>query len=107
MFTYPREQWTTPRTHAPPSPAACEMSVVDGYDVHPTPAAGLARVVGKTALSVVGGSVPVSQKEFARRAYAFALDPQQNSGKQVQDSAASVKEMPPMLGIFNGALRNV
>jgi len=74
---------------------------VDGYNVHPVPAAGLARVVGKTALSVVGGTVPVSQEEFARRAYAHALDPLQNPGKQVQDSAASVKEMPPMLGIFN------
>jgi len=75
--------------------------VVDGYLVHPQCAPGMERVVGKTALSVVGGTVPLPQHEVARRAYHYALDPMQNPIKQVFDSASSVKTTPPMLGIFN------
>ena len=57
--------------------------VVDGYLVHPQCAPGMERVVGKTALSVVGGTVPLPQHEVARRAYHYALDPMQNPIKQV------------------------
>ena len=74
---------------------------VDGYVVRPTPNPAMARTVGATALGAVGGAIPVPATEFARRAYAHALDPLQNTVKQVMDSSASVQAMPPLLGIFN------
>ena len=58
-------------------------TVIDGYLVRPQCAPGLERVVGKTALSVVGGTVPLPQHEVARRAYRYALNPMQNPIKEV------------------------
>ena len=63
--------------------AASLGEVVDGILVRPQCAPGMERVVGKTALSVVGGTVPLPQHEVARRAYHYALDPMQNPIKQV------------------------
>ena len=57
--------------------------LVDGYLVRPKCAPGMERAVGKTALSVVGGTVPLPQHEVARRAYRYTLDPMQNPIKQV------------------------
>ena len=78
-----------------------EGAKVDGYLVRPAPAPALAREVGKTALSVVGGELPVPVQELAKRAYLYTLDPLRNPVKQVYDASASVLEMPPLLGIFN------
>jgi 2-keto-3-deoxy-L-rhamnonate aldolase RhmA len=75
--------------------------VVDGYLVSPNCASSMDRKIEPSAVGVVGGAVPVSQSEFARRAYAYTLNPRQNTVKQVLDSASSVKATPPMLGIFN------
>jgi len=74
---------------------------VDGYLVHPETPSALQRQIKPTALSVVGGCVPISVHEFARRAYLYALDPLQNPIKEVMDTFPSVRTMPPMLGIFN------
>lgn len=74
---------------------------VDGYLVHPEPTPGLQRHIEPTALSVVGGRVPINVHEFARRAYLYALDPLRNPVKEVMDAFPSVRAMPPMLGIFN------
>lgn len=54
-----------------------------------------------TALAVVGGEVPVTTAEFARRAYAYVMNPQYNPLKEVMDAHSNVKRIPPMLGIFN------
>eukprot|EP00811_Abedinium_folium_P000196 NODE_10179_length_1371_cov_4.367363.p1 GENE.NODE_10179_length_1371_cov_4.367363~~NODE_10179_length_1371_cov_4.367363.p1 ORF type:complete len:375 (-),score=122.90 NODE_10179_length_1371_cov_4.367363:169-1293(-) len=74
---------------------------VDGYLVRPEPEPALARKLERTAISVVGGSLPVGVHELARRAYAYALDPLRNPVKEVLDAFPSVREAPPMLGIFN------
>ena len=44
---------------------------------------------------------PLKGEEFAKRAYDFALDPNQNSLKRILDGAQSYGETPPLLGIFN------
>jgi len=54
-----------------------------------------------TAVSVVGGEIPVTTAEFARRAYAFVMNPQYNPVKEVMDTCPNVGQTPPMLGIFN------
>lgn len=74
---------------------------MDGFLVRPKPVPALRRVIGDTAVSVVGGSVPVSKGEFARRAYLYALDPLRNPLKEVQGAHHTVTAMPPVLGIFN------
>lgn len=61
----------------------------------------LARKIGRTALSVIGGELPVTVQELAKRAYLYTLDPLRNPVKEVYDASSSVSEMPPMLGIFN------
>lgn len=74
---------------------------VDGYLVRPLPMPTLARKIGRTALSVIGGELPVTVQELAKRAYLYTLDPLRNPVKEVYDASSSVSEMPPMLGIFN------
>ncbi|CAE7826175.1 sec1 [Symbiodinium sp. CCMP2592] len=74
---------------------------VDGYLVRPLPIPILARKIGRTALSVIGGELPVTVQELAKRAYLYTLDPLRNPVKEVYDASSSVLEMPPMLGIFN------
>merc|ERR1719482_2154113 len=74
---------------------------VDGYLVHPEPVIAMQRQFRPTALSAIGGSLPVNVHEFARRAYLYALDPLRNPVKEVMDAFSSVRQMPPMLGIFN------
>eukprot|EP00439_Symbiodinium_sp_Y106_P037829 s7341_g4.t1 len=74
---------------------------VDGYLVRPLPIPILARKIGRTALSVIGGELPVNVQELAKRAYLYTLDPLRNPVKEVYDASSSVLEMPPMLGIFN------
>lgn len=54
-----------------------------------------------TALELVGGTVPLQTTEFARRAYAAVLNPGYNPVKEVMDMFPNVRDMPPMLGIFN------
>ena len=53
------------------------------------------------AIEAIGGSRPVSAEEFARRAYATALNPNRNPLKEVLDKAPSHAETPPLLGVFN------
>eukprot|EP00929_Paragymnodinium_shiwhaense_P053523 TRINITY_DN26796_c0_g1_i1.p1 TRINITY_DN26796_c0_g1~~TRINITY_DN26796_c0_g1_i1.p1 ORF type:complete len:360 (-),score=70.06 TRINITY_DN26796_c0_g1_i1:81-1160(-) len=74
---------------------------VDGYELHPQPVEALRREFDGTALSVVGGSLPLTAQEFARRAYLFHLDPLRNPVKEVMDAYDSVLDLPPMLAIFN------
>lgn len=69
--------------------------------IRPDPDPALARRLPTTALAAVGGELPVGVREFARRAYAQALDPLQNPVKQVMDAATSPLDVAPMLGIFN------
>ena len=53
------------------------------------------------AIEAIGGSLPLTSEEFARRAYAYALNPNRNALKEVLDQCASVEDTPPLLGIFN------
>ena len=76
-------------------------SVVDGLHVRPPVIPALARRLDGSALSAVGGRLPVPTSEFAARAYRHALDPLRNPLKEVMDAFTSVWAMPPMLGIFN------
>lgn len=69
-------------------------------DAPPTPAV-MMRPKPTTALALVGGSLPLTSAEFARRAYMAAANPQYNPLKEAMDMCESVKKMPPMLGIFN------
>ncbi len=52
-------------------------------------------------IDALGGSLPLNTEEFARRAYAFTLNPNRNPLKEILDRAKSHKETPPLLGIFN------
>ena len=54
-----------------------------------------------TAIEAIGGNRPLQTEEFARRAHACAMNPNRNPLKEILDSAASVEETPPLLGIFN------
>ena len=63
--------------------------------------ASMARPRPTTSVAAVGGSLPVSAEEFARRAYCAVANPQYNPMKEVMDMCDSVAAMPPMLGIFN------
>ena len=53
------------------------------------------------ALEAIGGHRPLQTEEFARRAHAFALNPQRNPLKEVLDRCDSIETTPPLLGIFN------
>ena len=53
------------------------------------------------AIEAIGGSLPLKSEEFARRAHAYALNPNRNPLKEVLDQAGSVEDTPPLLGIFN------
>lgn len=54
-----------------------------------------------TAIEAIGGSLPLTTEEFARRAYEYTLNPNRNPLKEVLDKAESVERTPPLLGIFN------
>ena len=54
-----------------------------------------------TALDCLGGQRPLATEEFARRAHAFAMNPNRNPVKESLDKHGSVEETPPLLGIFN------
>lgn len=54
-----------------------------------------------SAINIIGGHRPVQAEEFARRAYAHALNPNANPLKEKLDQYSSVAETPPLLGIFN------
>ena len=53
------------------------------------------------AIEAIGGSLPLNAEEFARRAYACALNPCRNPLKEILDKVDSFEEAPPLLGIFN------
>ena len=53
------------------------------------------------AIEAIGGNRPLKAEEFARRAYAQALNPGRNPLKEILDQAESVEKTPPLLGIFN------
>ncbi len=53
------------------------------------------------AIEAIGGSLPLSTEEFARRAHAYALNPNRNSLKEILDQTESVEKTPPLLGVFN------
>ncbi|MBT6150168.1 MAG: hypothetical protein HN712_06660 [Gemmatimonadetes bacterium] len=53
------------------------------------------------ALEAIGGQRPLPTEEYARRAHAYALNPQRNPVKEILDRSTSVETTPPMLGIFN------
>ena len=59
------------------------------------------RLQPTTSVAAIGGSLPVSAEEFARRAYCAVANPQYNPMKEMMDMCESVEKMPPMLGIFN------
>ena len=54
-----------------------------------------------TALDCLGGQRPLATEEFARRAHAYAMNPNRNPVKEILDAFGSVEETPPLLGIFN------
>lgn len=54
-----------------------------------------------TAIEAIGGSLPLTTEEFARRAHAYTMNPNRNPLKEVLDQADSVEATPPLLGIFN------
>jgi len=55
-----------------------------------------------TAIGVCGGMVaPLFVDEVAERAYLYAANPLRNPLKEVLDAFPSVKETPPLFGIFN------
>jgi 2-keto-3-deoxy-L-rhamnonate aldolase RhmA len=54
-----------------------------------------------TALDAIGGDRPPKAEEFARRAYAHALNPNQNPVRRIMCQAESFEKTPPLLGIFN------
>jgi hypothetical protein len=56
----------------------------------------------KTALAVVGGTLPLAAEEFAQRAYRYHINPLRNPAKEVMDAfGGAVADIPPMLGMFN------
>ncbi|MEE2659393.1 MAG: hypothetical protein VX733_12875 [Candidatus Latescibacterota bacterium] len=54
-----------------------------------------------TALEAIGGHRPLQTEEFARRAHAYAMNPNSNPVKEILDKFASVEATPPLCGIFN------
>lgn len=58
-------------------------------------------LVRNPVVRCVGGSLPVTTSEFARRAYCAVANPQLNPLKEVMDMCESVEKTPPLLGIFN------
>ncbi len=54
-----------------------------------------------TALNTIGGNRPLQTEEYARRAHAYALNPQRNPVKEVLDGYDSGETTPPLLGIVN------
>jgi hypothetical protein len=54
-----------------------------------------------SAVDAIGGSLPLKTEEFAKRAYAYALNPGRNPLKEIMDKFSSVGETPPFLGMFN------
>ena len=54
-----------------------------------------------TALQAIGGTRPLKPEEFARRAYDYALNPNQNPIRRIMCKAKSYEKTPPLLGIFN------
>ena len=54
-----------------------------------------------TAIEAIGGSLPPTTEEFARRVHAYTLNPNRNPLKEVLDQSDSVEQTPPLLGIFN------
>ena len=54
-----------------------------------------------TAIDAIGGERPLKPEEYAKRAYAYALDPRRNPLKEILDAAESYEKTPPLLGIFN------
>ena len=54
-----------------------------------------------TALEAIGGARPLKPEEFARRAYNYALNPNQNPLRRILCAAESYEKTPPLLGIFN------
>lgn len=53
------------------------------------------------ATDALGGALPVTTEEFAKRAYAAVLNPSRNHVKELMVRCSSVEETPPLLGIFN------
>jgi 2-keto-3-deoxy-L-rhamnonate aldolase RhmA len=53
------------------------------------------------AIEALGGVLPLTAEAFARRAYAYALNPLRNPLKEILDQCPSVEATPPLLGIFN------
>ncbi|MFA6109890.1 MAG: hypothetical protein WDA75_14080 [Candidatus Latescibacterota bacterium] len=53
------------------------------------------------AIEALGGALPLTAEVFARRAYAYALNPLRNPLKEILDQCPSVETTPPLLGIFN------
>ena len=58
------------------------------------------------AIEAIGGGRPVQTEEFARRAYAYAMNPRRNPLKEILDAAEIYAETPPLLGIFNDIPRH-
>lgn len=54
-----------------------------------------------TAIEALGTSRPLGIEDFAKRAHAYALNPQRNPVKEVLDAAPDYGSAPPLLGIFN------
>lgn len=54
-----------------------------------------------TAISAIGGSVPVSIEEMASRASLAVLKPQRNPIRDVMTKFDTTDKIPPLLGIFN------
>ena len=59
-----------------------------------------APAVARSALDLVGGTLPVGASEFAARAHAYVMDPCRSTLKAAMDASPSVRESPPFLGIF-------
>jgi hypothetical protein len=53
------------------------------------------------AIEAIGGALPITTEEFARRAYEYTINPCRNPLKDIMDRFATVDETPPFLGIFN------
>ncbi len=58
------------------------------------------------AVDSIGGALPVQTEEFAKRAYAYAMNPLRNPVKEIMDRFPSVEKTPPLLGIFNDVPRH-
>lgn len=53
------------------------------------------------AVDALGGSLPVTTEEFAKRAYEATLNPSRNHVKELMVRCGTVEKTPPLLGIFN------